>query len=348
MLVYAGLCGDITYTYGVFLPSMSDAFHWSRTAFSGPYTVFLILSGMLSPMAGITISRFGAKNNILLGNMAATIGLLGMSQVSDLWQVYFFFGILASIGIAFGEFIPLTSVINYWFTQKRSLAMGLLFASCGVGGFVMPPFISAIILTFGWRWAWAILAAVHLLLTVIAGGLIIRNRPEDYGQVINGNGEADGQATIRPSKSGPVYSTARDWTVGEALRTRALWMITAVFSVILFATNLLTTHQVAYLQDLHHTPMVSATALGLMLGMSIIGRLLGGILGMRYEGHRLAGFFFGLMGLGLVALLYAQGIGFVYLYSILAGLGVGGAMVLMPNMLAPISERSTIRVSSAG
>jgi MFS family permease len=70
-----------------------------------------------------------------------------------------------------------------------------------------------------------------------------------------------------------------------------------------------------------------------MLGMSIIGRLLGGILGMRYESHCLAGFFFGVMGLGLVALLFAQGIGFAYLYSILAGLGFGGAIVLMPNML---------------
>jgi F420-0:gamma-glutamyl ligase-like protein len=59
-----------------------------------------------------------------------------------------------------------------------------------------------------------------------------------------------------------------------------------LFSVLLFTTTMLTTHQVAYLQDLKYSPMVSATALGLMLGMSILGRILSGILGMRFKGRR--------------------------------------------------------------
>jgi MFS family permease len=95
---------------------------------------------------------------------------------------------------------------------------------------------------------------------------------------------------------------------------------------------MLTTHQVAYLEDLKYSPMVSATALGLMLGMSILGRMLSGILGMRCEGRHLAAVFLVLLGLGIVSLMNARSIFFVYLYSILAGVGFGGLIVLMPNL----------------
>ena len=93
---------------------------------------------------------------------------------------------------------------------------------------------------------------------------------------------------------------------------------------------MMTTHQVAYLQDLKYSPMVSATALGLMLGMSILGRIISGILGMRFKGRHLAAVFMACMGLGIVSLMNAGEIFFVYLYSILTGIGFGGMIVLLP------------------
>src|SRR5665647_1400515 len=81
MLAYGGICGDVTYAYGVFLPSMNEAFGWHRSVLSGPYTLFLIIGGLLGPLVGWTIARFGARKNIILGNIFAALGLLGMSQV---------------------------------------------------------------------------------------------------------------------------------------------------------------------------------------------------------------------------------------------------------------------------
>jgi len=140
--------------------------------------------------------------------------------------------------------------------------------------------------------------------------------------------------------TGRVYHTPREWSLQEAIRTPALWLLTALFSIILFVINVLTTHQVAYLQDLQYSPLLSATALGLMLGMSIIGRLVCGVLGMRYEGRYLAVFYLGAMGMGILALLLARGPSFIYIYSILTGIGFGGMIVLMPNMLAAYFGRN--------
>ena len=130
-----------------------------------------------------------------------------------------------------------------------------------------------------------------------------------------------------------MYHTREDWSPGDALRTKALWILLALFSVLLFATNMMTTHQVAYLQDMKYSPMVSATALGLMLGMSILGRILSGILGMKVGGRYLAAFFMACLGLGILCLLNAGTILFIYLYSILTGIGFGGMIVLLPHTM---------------
>ena len=334
MLTYAGMCGDLTYAYGLFLPSMIDTFHWSRSALSGPYVAFAIIGGLLGPIAGTTVARFGARKNIVVCNSIAALGLLSMSQADSIWQIYVFFGLMGGIGIAFGEFIPLTTIVNHWFLAKRSLAIGLLFVSGGIGGLIMPPLISWFITEMGWRWAWVCIAGIHVLLAVILSGLFIRNRPEDLGLVAEAYATTStAMKTVSPSRNA-AYQTSMDWTLRDAVRTPALWMLIVLFSMILFVVNLLTTHQVAYLQDLNFSPLAASTALGLMMGISIIGRLLCGVLGMRYEGRYLAMFFLASMAFGVMALMHAVNVFFIYLYSVLTGLGFGGMIVLIPNLTA--------------
>jgi MFS family permease len=333
MLAYGAICGNVTYAFGVFLPSMSESFGWSRSAMSGPYTLYLVIGGMLGPVAGSTIARFGARKNIMMGNIIAVLGLLGMSQVSAIWQVYIFFGVMGGIALAFAEFLSVTTVINHWFIRKRSLALGFVFASGGAGGFFLPPLISWLMSGFGWRWTWVCLAGFHLLLAVILAGLLIRNAPEEEGQFPDGYVSQEQFEQSLLAATSHVYQTREDWRVRDVLRTPALWILLVLFSVLLSATNMMTTHQVAYLQDLKYSPMVSATALGLMLGMSILGRILSGVLGMRVKGRYLAAVFMVCLGLGLVSLMNAGTIIFVYLYSILTGIGFGGMIVLLPHTM---------------
>ncbi|HDQ03472.1 MAG TPA: MFS transporter [Deltaproteobacteria bacterium] len=340
MLAYGGICGTMTYAYGVFLPAMSETFHWSRSSLSGPYTLYMVIGGMLGPLAGFTIARFGARKNIIFCNVFAALGLVGMSQVSELWHVYLFFGFMGGIAIAFAEYLPVTTIINNWFVRRRSLAMGLLFTSGGAAGFLFPPLISWFISGAGWRLSWLFLAGIHLLLTVILAGALIRSTPEELGQLPDGSSQNSWIDKLTFLSSKPVYSTPVDWTLGEALRSPALWMLIALFSVILFVLTLLTTHQVAYLQDLNFSPMTAAYALGLMLGTSIIGRNVCGVLGMRFEGRYLAAVFLTLMLLGILSLMHAKGITFVYLYSVFMGIGFGGMIVLLPNMIGAYFGRA--------
>jgi MFS family permease len=167
----------------------------------------------------------------------------------------------------------------------------------------------------------------------VLAGLFIRNTPEEEGQFPDGHASQEQFDEWHRQATGHVYHTREDWSVHDALRTPVLWILLILFSVLLFATTMLTTHQVAYLQDLKYSPLTSASALGLMLGMSILGRMLGGVLGMRFNSRYLAAVFMSSLGLGLLALMNARDIVFVYLYSILTGIGFGGMIVLLPHTM---------------
>ncbi len=341
MLVYFGMCGHVFYAYGVFLPPMCEEFGWSRSTLSGPYTVFMIAEGLLGPLIGISIVRFGARKNIIIGNLIAALGLLGMSLVREVWHVYLLFGALIGGGASFGVFIATTTIVNNWFMKRRSLAMSLLISAGGIGGFILPPLISWSISSLGWRLSWVCLAGMHMVLVVVIGGILVRNRPEELGQapdrrVIKATQEVD---TGSPGLS-RVYQTPVDWKVGDALRTRALWLLMLFQVAAMFTLGILTLHQVAYLQDLGFSPMTSASALGLLVGMSIAGRLLCGALGIRFEGRYLAAICLVGMIAGLIVLMNVKAVPFIFLYAILTGISYGGVLVLGPALFGAYFGRT--------
>jgi len=341
MLVYFGMCGDISYAFGVFLPVMGEDFAWSRSALSGAFTTFWVVGGLLGPLAGISISRFGARKSIIISNIIAVLGLLGMSWVQEVWHVYLFFGVLLGIGIAFGEFIPTTAIVNNWFIRRRALAMSLLFASGGISGFAFPPMISWLISGIGWRLTWVCLAGIHLILAVILGGILVRNKPEELGQVPDGKTiGAIQEATAGSPPVSRVYQTKVDWKVRDAIRTPALWLIMIFSAAGMFTLSFLMLHQVAYLQDLDFSHMKASTTFGLLVGMSILGRLVCGALGTRFESRYLAAAFLALFAIGMVILVNAKTLPFIYLYAVLSGISYGALIVLQPAIFGAYFGRT--------
>lgn len=341
MAVYFAMCGNYVYSFGVFLPVLSEEFNWSRTALSGTLTASEVAWGMIGPLIGISISRFGARRNIFVGNIVASLGLFGMVFVEEIWHVYLFYGALAGIGISFGSFLSITTMVNDWFIRRRSLAMSLVLAAGGVGGLIFPLFISWLITNLGWQVAWVFLAGIHLVLAVVIGGVLVRNKPEEMGQLPDGDTSLAAGGTIADSASATrVYQTPVDWTVRAALGTRSLWLILACDLALWFPLGTLIIHQVAYLQDRGFSSFMAASALGLMVGISIIGRLLFGVLGTRFEGRYLIAACLALMFAGMIALMNAKTLPLVYTCSVLCGIGYGGMLVNIPVILGAYFGRT--------
>lgn len=334
-LVYFTTSGAFYYSYGVFLPAICNEYGWSRALVGGALSVALLALGLPSPLVGASIARFGPRANIVFGNLLLALGLIGMSIATEVWQLYLFYGILGGLGAGFGLYMTSTAVVNNWFIRKRSMAMGLLISAGGLGGFVFPPLATWLISSFGLQVAWLVMAMIVLVCSVLIGGLIlIRNGPEETGQTPDNisNAHADG-IEEETSHTSRVYQSPVNWQTGQAIRNPTIWLIATLCSASSLALGTMTAHQVAYLMDIGFSPIVASMTLALVSGMSILGRLGFGLLGVRLGLRHLAIFSSFAQVIALLILLTTKSLPLIYAYTVIFGISSGALIVALPTFI---------------
>jgi MFS family permease len=331
-LVMAVTGGGVYYAFGVFLKPMIDELAVSRGAGSVAFSISSICMAVSSPLIGVLVVRFGPRKVMVVGNVGLILSLMLMSQINQLWQLYLVFGILVGMSQSFSSFMPSMVIVNNWFVKRRALAMGITSCGVGVGTFVLAPLIRYLIEVVGWRMAWVFLGGVATFFSLIPVLLFVRTKPEDMGQ------HPDGDQIVLEEK--PALNSGRkadhtpiDWETKMALRTPALWLV-AVFSFAsLFTLNMISTHQVAHLEDIGMPPLIAAGALGLLAIVSAGGRLLGGALGDRFELRYVAAVVCVLQVAGLIIFINAKDLSLLYAYVIIYGPAYGAALVLTPAIV---------------
>ena len=83
----------------------------------------MMMGGFLGPLAGLAIGRFGVRKIVVFFNIIVVLGLLGLSRMTEPWQLYLFFGLMGGLGMGFAEYLSVTTIINNWFVRHRSLRL---------------------------------------------------------------------------------------------------------------------------------------------------------------------------------------------------------------------------------
>jgi len=128
--------------------------------------------------------------------------------------------------------------------------------------------------------------------------------------------------------------SSKDFTTGEALRTRAFWMLSFAWLLASLALWAIAINIVPLLTD-KGVPLVTAgTVAGVIGGVSIAGRLGGGFLSDRMGRKRclIGGLFAQLIG--IILLLFCQELWMFFLFAIILGLGMGAWAGTAPSMPA--------------
>jgi MFS family permease len=321
--------GLLLYSYGVFLPVMSQEFGWSRATVGLGMSLAVLSFGLPSPLAGFLTGKFGARKVLIVGNLVGGLGMAAMSQVNEVWQVYLIYSIVG-LGCCIGGVIPATTVANNWFVRKRSLAVAIIMALVGLGGFIFPFVTTALLTSVGWRMSWIILGGIFIAIGVIVGSVIlVRNKPEDLGQLPDGMPAKPTQEVkaFRPRAESGLEPTG--WTMRRILRNPTIWLIIVFGAAHGFVGGTITGHLVAYLRDLGSSPMVAASALSVIAGCGIIGSLGTGFLALKIKIRHLIIACFVIRLIALVILLTSQNIILIYLYTVLFGISTGMLMTAM-------------------
>lgn len=249
-------------SYGVFFNSLADEFGWSRAAISGASSLAYLLSGVFGIAIGRLNDIYGPRNLVRIAAVFLGTGVMLMTQVTEIWQLYVFYGIIFGIGLSAVDVIALTTTAR-WFSHSRGFMTGLVKVGTGAGQFLVPFLASILIAAYGWRQAYLNIGAVVMVI-LFAVAQILKRDP--------GAGNSRETSAIRSMVQSPGIQD-NNLSAKDAIRTVQLWIICGVNVLLVFSLLIIIVHIVPHAIDLGLSATQAAGVLSTIGAVSIIGRL---------------------------------------------------------------------------
>ncbi len=333
-----------SFSFSLFQVPFIEEFGWSRGALGGAFALSMCLYAVCSPKAGAILEQKGPKALIPWGSVAVGAGLALGYFVSSLWHVYVFIGVLPGIGLAMSGFVTHNALMPRWFFKNRGLATGIAVSGIGIGSLILMPVVERLIALFGWRLAYLILGASILLVIWPLQAILLKNRPADVGQNIDGASDAEAAGLPKPPAS-------HDQNVGEVFRQvrrdRNFWALMIIVFVIGLNNNSIWSQLQLFLVDAKFSTAFGAFVFGLTGAMRIIGSVGMGWVSDRMERKRAQAISVLLSGVGVGVLLlvpHSGGAALAFLFAAVYGFGVGGMSTCHAAMCADAYGRRSIAV----
>ena len=324
---------------GLWFVALEHAFGWSRTQLSLAFAFTRIEGGILGPIEGYLVDRFGTRRLVFIGMSIMGVGWILFSQIQDitifgwvfrdLWTFYLVYMIIA-LGQGLGSWLPLMTMLNNWFNRHRAKAMGFSNSVSRVGSLALIPAIAWAIDPKFDRLGWertVIIIGVVVLIAVFPLARLIRNRPEDYGLLPDGDKPEDLSPENPESEQRPGARDTEqvDFTLKQALLTPAFWFISVghgFTSMILIA---MMAHLAPMMDDRGYSLQTSAFVITAYTAVSMLFQIVGGFVGDRVPKRYALFVFTWIQASGVFLLTFGSAtLPVAYGFALLFGIGFGG------------------------
>ena len=219
--------------FGVFLPVFAETFGWSRGAISTALSVNLLLGGVAGFGIGALADRQGPRVTLVSTVLLAGAAFSLASTVTALWQLYLLVGVLGGVGMS-SFYLLSTTTVTRWFSEGRGLALALVLVGFNLAYITAGPLAAWLIAKVGWRAAYALLAGICGLVTMLAA-LTVR---------LPGAGEvAPARALTADGSAGPNV------TLADALVDPRQWYLNISWLLLGALTLMISVHIVSFAHD---------------------------------------------------------------------------------------------------
>lgn len=311
------LVGIMFYGLPFFYDFWIEEFGWNRaTITSGNAVGKVIVGPIFGFIAGWFIDRFGPRRLMLTGIVMGGFALIGLSVMTTLWQFYLFY-LFNALGYLFGGPLPNQVMISRWFDKSRGKIMGIAYLGIGVGGMLVPQIAKALNVSFGWRGG---ILCLGLLMIAIAFPMawFVKERKED----------------VSPSAA---VTAATKVSFGKILRSWPFYLLLIGSMCSIGAVSGTSQNLKLFMSiDLKYSQQAAANIMSIVLGSSIIGRLLMGWLADRIAKKYVMIIIYAMVALSIPLLYAADTTGVIYLFAFLFGMALGGDYMIIPLMAAEL------------
>ena len=300
------------YTFSLFLEPLGAEIGAGRAVLSLAITVGTLATAVSAPWIGWLVDRYDERRVLVAGSLALGLVLASLyflaSSLAGLYAMFAAVGVLCS---AFYVAVP--RVISSLFDRHRGLALGLVMSGTGLGTFIVMPLAQHVIASHGWRWAYVVIGALVLCVSLPCAAFLIR-AAQPRG------------ASRQAQRAGAVPR--------GLMRSRNFVLLAAAYFCVGLSLHGVIIHFVPMLTSRDVTPEAAA-AIYAVAGMAIFaGRIGCGLLMDRLPAHRVGAALFLLAGAGVLLIQLRASAGSLYLAAVLFGLGIGAEMDVLGYLVS--------------
>ena len=312
---------------------------------SGAFALSRAESGILGPLQGWLIDKFGPRMMVRVGMLMFGAGFILFSRTDSVLEYYLTFTLMA-VGSSIAGFLTVATTVVNWFQRRRGVAMGIAMSGFGIGGLLVPV-VAWSLTSVGWR-STALFSGILVMVVALPIAQLMRQRPEQYGYLPDGastsslhSGEDSSEESLeRQGTSDGVDVT--DFTPAEAMRTPAFWLLSLGHAMALLTVGAVSLHLIPHIIDSVGVSVTAASsAVAVMTVFNVLGQLGGGFLGDRFSKRMLAAFAMLLHAVALLILAYATTMWPVYIFAVLHGTAWGLRGPLMTTIRADYFGRAS-------
>ena len=309
-------------------------FGWTRAQLGLALTLTRVESGLIGPLEGYLVDRIGTRKMVLIGLVILAGAWMFFSRVDNLWMFYVAY-VLMAVGQGLGSWIPLMTMLNKWFTRRRSSAIGWANVVSRFGALLLVPAIAWAVADSQGRIGWqttGLIIGIGIAVLALPLASMIRNDPKDYGEVPDGRPPRP--AVTGGSGSSTTQPRQNEMTAAEALRTPAFWLIAFGHGFTSMVILAIMTHLGLLMVDKGYTGQDAGWVVSVYTGVAMVFQLVGGYSGDRLSKRVALAFFTSLQAAGVLVLVVADTLPMFYLFGILFGAGFGGRNPLTVSIRA--------------
>lgn len=312
-----------TYTFSVFQDSFIEDLGVSSTVVSTLYLFGSLTAAAMIIFVGRSLDKFGPRIMLIFVTVCLGLGAIWLSRVNATWELFVGFAIMRTMGQGALSLIPAT-VVSVWFVRKRAIALALMALGGAAASGLFPIYGATLIDAFEWRTAWVAIAITTWGLLIIPAFIFIRRSPESVGLLPDG--DSPGRVSVTTDKRKSMADSERSWTAGEAMRTKALWLLIFAGSAQSLVGTGVMFHQVSIMTSKGMSASAAAGVFGVIAPTSIAGQFLSGFLATRIPSRYLIAAGQAGIVISMLLLLSVNEPWQAYLYGAFLGLNMGFLM----------------------
>jgi MFS family permease len=211
------------YCFPLFAPQFESTFHTSRELGQMPWTMFLLVSALASPLLGRAYDVFNDRTLLYVGTLLSAIGWAVASMATDVAFLIAAYGVFLALGLQL-VFVGTTTAIARRYAGATGLALGVAYAGPGIGVALALPLAAGLIPELGWRsaavgFAGLSLVALPFVWLMTSGPAVVV--PGGSGEGAAKGAPADGAARGAPADGAATTGAAARRTPARGLHETA-------------------------------------------------------------------------------------------------------------------------------